>query len=72
MNTLYGIVQKLANEEEIPAEFKPHPLKGEWSDYMECHVEDDYLLIWYDKDSDVVKLVRLGSHSELFGKRKKR
>lgn len=71
VKTLYSIVQKLAIGEEIPAEFKPHPLKGEWKDYMECHVEDDYLLIWFDND-DVVKLVRLGSHSELFGKRKKR
>ena len=35
-------------------------------------MQDDYLLIWYDKEDDVIKLVRLGSHSELFGKRKKR
>ena len=69
---LYEIVDKLANGEEIPEEFNPHPLRGEWKDFMECHVQDDYLLIWYDKEDDVIKLVRLGSHSELFGKRKKR
>lgn len=39
---------------------------------MECHVGEDYLLIWYDNDDNVIKLVRLGSHSELFGKGKKR
>ena len=72
---LYEIVDKLANlanGEEIPEKFNPHPLRGEWKDFMECHVQDDYLLIWYDKEDDVIKLVRLGSHSELFGKRKKR
>lgn len=39
---------------------------------MECHIEDDWLLIWFDKEEDVIKLVRLGSHSELFGKGRKR
>ena len=71
VKTLYEIVNKLVEGEEIPAQYKPHPLKGDWKDYMECHVEDDYLLIWYDKVHDVIKLIRLGSHSELFGKGKK-
>lgn len=69
---LFEIVKKLVNGEDIPVCYKPHPLKGEWKDFMECHVEEDYLLIWYDKDTDVVKLVRLGSHSELFGKSRKK
>lgn len=68
---LFEIVNKLVNDEDIPICYKPHSLKGEWKDFMECHVEDDFLLIWYDKERDVVKLVRLGSHSELFGKGRK-
>ena len=72
VKTLISIVKKLQNAEAIPEEFYPHPLKGEWKNYMECHIDDDYLLIWYDKEECVVKLVRLGSHSELFGKRRKK
>lgn len=72
VKTLMSIVEKLERGESIPDEFYPHPLKGEWKNYMECHIDDDYLLIWYDKEDNIVKLVRLGSHSELFGKRKKR
>lgn len=34
---------------------------------MECHIQGDYLLIWLDEKNDVIELVRLGSHSELFG-----
>ena len=34
---------------------------------MECHIESDYLLIWFDPATDEIELVRLGSHSELFG-----
>ena len=33
---------------------------------MECHVENDTLLIWWDGESGIIKLVRFGSHSELF------
>ena len=33
---------------------------------MECHIENDTLLIWLDKTENLIKLVRLGTHSELF------
>lgn len=72
VKTLFLIVEKLAKGEELPVALKPHALKGEWKNFMECHVEDDLLLIWFDKSENVVKLVRLGSHSELFGKGRKR
>ena len=29
--------------------------------------QGDCLLIWLDEANDIVELVRLGSHSELFG-----
>ena len=67
INALLEIVRKLANSETIPAEFDPHPLTGNYKNHMECHIESDFLLIWFDKNADEVKLVRLGSHSELFG-----
>ena len=50
----------------IPQEYKPHRLLGNYKDYMECHIESDTLLIWLDKNTNVVKLIRLGTHSELF------
>jgi mRNA interferase YafQ len=33
---------------------------------MECHIESDFLLIWIDETANIIKLIRLGSHSELF------
>lgn len=56
----------LENEIPIPAEYDPHMLTGEYKGYMECHIEGDFLLIWFDPDTDEIGLVRLGSHSELF------
>ncbi len=69
---LFKLVGVLAEGKPIPEDFDPHPLKGNWKNYMECHVENDSLLIWYDKKNNVVELVRLGSHSELFGKGRKK
>lgn len=61
--TLVSVVRLLAEGKEIPEKYAPHPLKGNWENYMECHIENDSLLIWYDKEKDFVELVRLGSHS---------
>ena len=60
------ILGLLQNELPIPEENKPHQLTGNYRGHMECHVENDTLLIWWDKESDIIKLVRFGTHSELF------
>lgn len=64
---LMTILKLLSNELPIPPEHYPHRLSGNYAGYMECHIEGDYLLIWFDPNSDHIDLVRLGSHSELFG-----
>lgn len=64
---LNEILKMLSNEEPIPEHNYPHMLTGDYKGYMECHIESDYLLIWFDPDTDEIDLVRLGSHSELFG-----
>ena len=63
---LYAIVSLLQRDEPIPKENKPHQLSGKYAGHWECHIEDDFLLIWIDEEANVVKLVRLGSHSALF------
>lgn len=61
------IVLRLLRETgTLPKEYSPHLLTGNYKGYMECHVENDFLLIWIDKNEDLIKLIRLGSHSELF------
>lgn len=69
---LFKILKYLAEEIPIPVEYHPHELTGDYSGCMECHIESDYLLIWFDPESDQIDLLRLGSHSELFGKGLKR
>ena len=65
---LQEVLDLLANEQPIPAEYLPHPLHGRYDGCIECHIQGDFLLIWLDPKSNVIELVRLGTHSELFGK----
>ena len=69
---LLEILTKLENEIPIPPANRPHLLTGDYKGYMECHIQGDFLLIWFDPYTDEIDLVRLGSHSELYGKGKKR
>lgn len=66
LDKLEEILGLLVNGTPIPEVHKPHPLTGNYRGYMECHVENDTLLIWWDGESGIIKLVRFGSHSELF------
>lgn len=66
IDKLEDILKLLVNGLPIPAENKPHILTGNYSGYMECRVESDTLLILWDKEEGIIKLVRFGTHSELF------
>lgn len=51
----------------IPLTMKPHKLLGDYRDNWECHIKPDLLIIWIQIESpNVIKLVRIGSHSDLF------
>lgn len=67
LKKLYDLVDKIRKGEDIPKEYNPHMLIGNYAGHMECHIESDFLLIWIDETTNMIKLVRLGSHSELFG-----
>ncbi len=63
---LLEVFRLLENEEPLPLELKAHKLIGKYKDCMECHIEGDFLLIWFDENSDVIEILRIGTHSELF------
>lgn len=69
---LKAILYSLRDNGKVPESCLPHPLRGDYKDCMECHVKDYFLLIWIDKTLPIIKLVRLGSHSELYGKGRKK
>lgn len=60
------ILDLLKNEQKIPPQYRPHLLTGDYKGCMKCHVQGDFFLIWMDEQRDIIELLRLGSHSELF------
>ena len=63
---LKEVLELLEKDGTLPERFKPHKLIGDYAGFMECHVENALLLIWLDPEENIIKLVRLGTHSELF------
>ena len=66
ISALKTVLKQLQEKGSVDASYKPHRLTGNYEDCLECHVLNDFLLIWIDKSRNQIKLVRLGSHSELF------
>ena len=67
LKKLYSLLEYLQNTGRVPIEYRPHKLHGAYEGSMECHIEDDFLLIWIDETTNTIKLLRLGTHHELFG-----
>ncbi len=68
---LNKILDLLISDRPLPKSNEDHPLSGEWAKYRECHVKPDLLLIYHQPDyEEVLRLVRLGSHSNLFRRRR--
>jgi len=65
LNKLWDIVEAISLEKPLPIKNRNHKLSGEWKDFMECHIEPDWLLI-YEIDSESLILARTGTHSDLF------
>ncbi|MBF0227529.1 MAG: type II toxin-antitoxin system YafQ family toxin [Desulfobacterales bacterium] len=63
---LSSVLSILNADKTLPKKYRDHPLYGDFFGYRECHIKPDLLLI-YSKSTGILRLARLGSHSELFG-----
>lgn len=61
------VVRMLANDVELPEKYRDYQLSGNYEGHRECHINPDWLLIYFKTNEDLVlTLVRTGSHSDLF------
>jgi len=49
----------------LPLEARNHTLIGNYSGFKEFHISGDILVIYYIED-DIIRLTRIGTHSQLF------
>lgn len=60
-------IRMLVSETPLPEEYHNHRLKGKYSGFQECHITPDWLLIYDIKNKELIlRLMRTGSHSDLF------
>ena len=62
---LAAVVDTLANDRPLEPRHHDHALSGEWQDFRDCHLKPDLLMIYQKSGTDILRLVRLGSHSAL-------
>ena len=66
---LESVIALLCAEQPLAERYRDHPLQNSrnYKNVRECHIESDWLLIYrIVHDERVLKLVRCGTHSDLF------
>jgi mRNA interferase YafQ len=62
---LRTVLQSLMTDKLLEPHLRDHALTGEWKDHRDCHIKPDLVLIYQKPNKTILRLVRLGSHSEL-------
>ena len=57
--------RQLANDEALEPRHHDDALSGSWTDFHDCHVRPDLVLVYQNPDARTLRLVRIGSHAEL-------
>ena len=60
-----NISNELSDQLSLPTKYCLHKLSGKYNESWECHIEPDWLLIFYLDDEKLI-LERTGTHSDLF------
>ena len=67
ISKLEAVVSLLAQGKPLPSKYKDHALTGDLAGLRDCHIENDWLLLYYIEDSVLVlTLTDTGTHSDLF------
>lgn len=68
MQLIYDAIKLLETNGQLPAEYKPHKLKGNMKGCWECHIQPDWLMTWSQNNQQLTLLfLQTGTHSDIFG-----
>jgi mRNA interferase YafQ len=61
------VIKQIASGKPLDKKYQDHPLKGKFRGCRECHVTNDWLLVYEIADGELILyLTRTGTHSDLF------
>lgn len=66
---LVNVISILANEQPLPSNYKDHELTDSrnYQGVRECHIQPDWRLVYQISGENLVlRLIRTGTHSDLF------
>src|SRR5258708_28587309 len=69
--TVFDRHKRAIPPEPLPAKMKDHKLDGPLKGFMECHFDDDVLLIYKPMPKGAIKLLRMCTHADLKGPKAK-
>ena len=68
ISKLTSVLSVLASGNSLPINHRDHQLSGYMSDFRECHIEPDWLLVYrIEKDVLILTAIETGTHADLFG-----
>ena len=68
LTELFKVINDISFGIVLDRKYNDHKLLGNFQDYRECHIENDFLLVYkIEKDKLILILYRAGTHSEIFG-----
>lgn len=67
LDKLKAVLDRLIAGDELPVQYRDHPLRGNYAGSRDCHLEPDWLLIYtLLENGGHIRLERTGTHSDLF------
>ena len=64
---LKAVIDLLIDGDVLPAQYKDHPLRGNFAGSRDCHIEPDWVFIYtLTENNSHVRFERTGTHSDLF------
>ena len=69
ISRLTSTLSLLVTGNPMPPKYRDHALSGNLSDFRECHIEGDWLLMYQIfEDKLILSASATGTHSDIFGK----
>jgi mRNA interferase YafQ len=69
ISLMQTVVDSLLEGKQLEEKYQDHALSGNWIGFRECHIQPDWLLIYFIEDDILtLTLIDTGTHSDLFKK----
>jgi mRNA interferase YafQ len=67
LDKLSTVIEILCAGNPLPGHYKDHPLAGNYSEFRDCHIEPDWIMIYRIERCQLqLVLARTGTHADLF------